>query len=53
MQPVEIINVGSSSVSCHGKEAPFDHPKVYLEIDMKIGKVVCPYCSNKFILTNK
>lgn len=36
------------SVSCFGKEIPFDHPKVYLEIDPDKGFVVCPYCSKKF-----
>jgi uncharacterized Zn-finger protein len=51
MKAVEIINTKSTSVVCNGKEAPYDHPKVYLEIDLEVGSVVCPYCSNKFTLT--
>lgn len=52
MQSVKNEAINSSSVSCMGKEAPFDHPKVYLEIDKSLGVVVCPYCSKKFTLEN-
>jgi uncharacterized Zn-finger protein len=51
MQTVEIINTHSSSVSCNGKVAPYDHPKVYLEIDKAKGNILCPYCYKKFVLT--
>lgn len=47
---VEMIKTVSPSVSCAGKESPFDHPKIYLEIDQAIGSIVCPYCSKKFVL---
>lgn len=51
MQFIEIEKTNSTSVSCKGKEAPYDHPKVYLEINKKIGKIECPYCSKTFELT--
>ena len=50
MDIVEIIHTKTNSVSCAGKEVPFDHPKVYLEIDTDKGSIVCPYCSKKFVL---
>ena len=50
MQSVEIEKVQSKSVSCKGKEAPYNHPHVYLEIDQKIGHILCPYCGKKFEL---
>jgi uncharacterized Zn-finger protein len=50
MQPIETEKVSSNSVSCKGKEAPYDHPKVYLEIDSEIGSIDCPYCSKRFTL---
>jgi len=50
MQSMEIEKTKSKSVSCKGKEAPFDHPKVYLEIDPKLGKIDCPYCGKIFEL---
>jgi uncharacterized Zn-finger protein len=49
---VEIEEINSTSVSCKGKEAPYDHPKVYLEIRKDIGKIECPYCSKLFKLKN-
>jgi uncharacterized Zn-finger protein len=50
MEFIEIENTRSNSVACNGKEEPFDHPKIYLEIDTDIGKIDCPYCSKVFIL---
>lgn len=47
---MQLEKTKSSSISCKGKEAPYDHPKVYLEIDKKIGKIECPYCSKVFEL---
>lgn len=52
MLNIETINTQSSSVSCNGKDAPYDHPKVYLEIDKHKGSILCPYCYKKFVLTN-
>ncbi|WP_341757107.1 MULTISPECIES: zinc-finger domain-containing protein [unclassified Candidatus Tisiphia] len=50
MQNVEIIETISTSVSCFGKEYPYDHPRIYLEIDPVNGAIMCPYCSKKFVL---
>lgn len=49
----DVIKSFTSSVSCFGKEIPFDHPKVYLEIDPQEGFIICPYCSKKFGLEEK
>jgi uncharacterized Zn-finger protein len=40
----------NKSVSCDGGDGESGHPKIYLEIDPKIGKIVCPYCSKVFTL---
>ena len=40
-------------VSCSGREAPFDHPTIYLEIDKNLGYILCPYCSKEFILKSE
>ncbi|WP_425363303.1 zinc-finger domain-containing protein [Candidatus Tisiphia endosymbiont of Hybos culiciformis] len=53
MQNVEIIETISTSVSCSGKESPYDHPRIYLEIDSTKGYIMCPYCSKKFVLSNE
>ena len=50
MQSIEIEKTKANSVSCNGKEAPHDHPKVYLEIDAEIGRIDCPYCGKVFAL---
>lgn len=47
----ETVKTRLTEVSCCGKEAPYDHPLVYLKIDKKDGNVTCPYCSKKFIFT--
>ena len=47
---LETVKATSTSVSCAGKEPPFDHPKIYLEIDKDIGTIMCPYCSKEFVL---
>ena len=52
MAAKEIEFVENSSVACHGREAPYDHPLVYLEIKAEIGKVDCPYCGKEFMLRN-
>ncbi len=50
MSTKEAIYTNKKQVSCNGKEAPFDHPLVYLVIDETNEKVQCPYCSKIFIL---
>ena len=49
MQLIEIEKTNSTSVSCKGKESPYDHPKVYLEINPELGRVACPYCGKTFV----
>lgn len=48
---MQIEKTDSSQISCSGKEAPYDHPKIYLEINKAIGEINCPYCNKKFQLT--
>lgn len=48
-QSEEFINTHVASVSCNGKEAPFDHPLIYLKIDGLSKSIACPYCSKKFV----
>ncbi len=50
MQSTESKKKYQTSVSCQGKEYPYDHPKVYLEIDPEIKKIDCPYCGKTFKL---
>lgn len=50
MHPHEIERTKSASVVCMGKDSIYDHPKVYLEINTKIGKIRCPYCNKEFQL---
>ena len=47
---MEKETTNNRSVYCYGKEFPFDHPKIYLEINSKLGYVICPYCSKCFEL---
>ena len=47
---MQIEKTKSKSVACNGGEAPSGHPKIYLEIDPKLGKIECPYCSKIFEL---
>ena len=47
---MEIEKTQSNSVLCMGKEAPYDHPKVYLEINPNVGQIECPYCNKVFKL---
>jgi uncharacterized Zn-finger protein len=53
MRVVETINTTDTSVSCSGKETPFDHPTIYLKIDKAKGSILCSYCGKKFILTSE
>ena len=50
MQAVKIEKVQSRSISCKGDKEIQYHPHVYLEIDPKIGYIICPYCRKKFRL---
>ena len=46
--PEEYEVVTSAGVSCDGG-GPLGHPKVYLMMG-KDGKIVCPYCSRRYVL---
>jgi uncharacterized Zn-finger protein len=50
MKPVQIEKTKSTSVSCSGRDVPYDHPRVFLEINSLIGKIDCPYCGKCFEL---
>jgi len=42
--------VTSTTVACDGDSESGGHPRVYVKIDAKTGKAVCPYCSKVFTL---
>ena len=42
--------VDKDRVSCDGGQN--GHPKIYLSVDVN-EIIVCPYCSHKFLKTNK
>jgi uncharacterized Zn-finger protein len=44
----ETEEVTSTRVSCDG--GPLGHPRVWLQIDPKIGYVECGYCDKRFVL---
>lgn len=46
----EIIYTEDYSVSCQGREYPYDHPLVYLEIKKDKNKIDCPYCGKEFVV---
>jgi len=50
MTKFEVEKTNSKSVACSGRQAPYDHPAVYLEINMSTNLVICPYCSKRFEL---
>lgn len=48
-----IVRQSDLPLSCPTEEMELwnAHPKIYLPIE-KLGEVVCPYCSARFILQN-
>ena len=52
-QPFETIEVTSHTVACDGCGGALGHPRVFLEIDEDVHKVVCPYCSRTYVLVDK
>lgn len=46
------IVVESRVVNCDGGGGPLGHPSVYLHIGEE-GEVVCPYCSRRFVLSER
>ncbi len=53
MDKFEEISVDSKEVSCDGGGGAVGHPKVYLQIEQETGRVVCPYCSRTYILSQE
>lgn len=49
MQPIETIEVETSTVGCDGGGGALGHPLVYLTLSQD-GHVECPYCSRHFVL---
>lgn len=35
-------------IYCEGESYPYDHPRIYLEIQKGKDSVACPYCSKIF-----
>jgi uncharacterized Zn-finger protein len=49
-EPVEIIQVDTTHVSCDGGGGALGHPKVYLQIKESLGQLDCPYCGRRYVL---
>lgn len=41
--------VSTWRVACDGGEGALGHPRVWLEIDRKVGYVECGYCDARFV----
>jgi uncharacterized Zn-finger protein len=48
--PPEVIEVTKSRVACDGGGGALGHPRVWLQIDPRIGWVECGYCDRKYVL---
>ncbi len=48
-EPVETVEVSTTSVACEGGPGAEGHPKVYLNL-AKDGQIDCPYCGKRFVL---
>lgn len=48
----DVVYTHEHKVSCSGGEGVAGHPRVFLEISDKRGKVECPYCG-KIFMTKK
>lgn len=45
---MEEVTTHKSRIACDGGTNS-THPRVWLQIDPKMGSVTCPYCSRHFI----
>jgi uncharacterized Zn-finger protein len=50
MKPFEVIDVHEAEIACDGTAGLPGHPRVFLHIDKKTGRIQCPYCSRLYIL---
>ena len=41
--------VDEHRIACDGGDKGLGHPRVWLQIPVKTGSVVCPYCDAKFV----
>jgi uncharacterized Zn-finger protein len=46
----DVIKVNSTTVACEGNGPVTGHPKVYLTFKSGATEIVCPYCSQTFVL---
>ena len=46
--PLNVLATNEVRVACNGGGGPLGHPQIWLNIGTD-GKVVCPYCSLKFV----
>ena len=49
---VEEIRIGVKAFKCIGASPPMDHPHIFLEMGAA-NKIVCPYCSTRFVFDRK
>ncbi len=49
----ETLQVDTLDVACDGGGGALGHPLVYLHIKADKGAIVCPYCSRKYVATEK
>lgn len=47
-QPLETIEVETTTVGCDGGVGALGHPLVYLTLGAE-GRVDCPYCGRRFV----
>ena len=49
---VDEIFVGVRAFECIGANAPYDHPRIFLEMGDE-DDIVCPYCSTRYRFNEK
>jgi uncharacterized Zn-finger protein len=49
-EPFETIVVETTQVACDGGGGPLGHPRIYMTIPPRDGRVECPYCSRTYVL---
>lgn len=49
LDPPEIVEVDTTTVSCEGSGGALGHPRVYLNLETA-GEIDCPYCDRRFVL---
>ena len=49
-EPVETLKASSTTVSCDGGGGALGHPRVYLQINLQVGHIDCPYCGRRYVL---